>query len=208
MRPAVGAAGIGALGIYANTRCRRHRCPTDSTPIPRRVSSFLRCIHCIYGPPTGFSDSAWPLLVDCMCDQRRNFFLSANELLLLCELGQQNVAIFGSDGSTAQFMGAVSGHAHSSNVMVSLHVGRGSQIRVRSPFQRLILCTEIAQVMATLNAEKQALQNQLREQSAMILAERDSRQHQDWLEQLVLRERACMRTEDLEVRTAMSLSRS
>jgi len=156
--------------------------------------------------PTGFSDAAWPLLVDCMCDHRRNFFLSANELLLLCELSQQNVAIFGSDRFIAQFMGAVSGHARSSNVMVSLHVGRGSQIRVRSHFQRWMLCTEIEHVVATWKSEKQALQNQLREQSALVSADRDSRQHQDWIEQFILRERACMRAEDLEVRAAMRLS--
>jgi hypothetical protein len=30
--------------------------------------------------PAGFADSAWSLLVDCMCDEKRQFFLSANEL--------------------------------------------------------------------------------------------------------------------------------
>jgi hypothetical protein len=155
-------------------------------------------------PPAGFSDLAWPVLVDCMCDGTRNFFLSANELLLLCELSKQNAAIFGSDGVSAQFIGAVSGHEKSAGVMVSLHVGRGNQTRVRSHFQRLMLSTEILQIMETLESCIQTTQHRVWEQSAIILADRDSRRHIDWLEQFILRERICMRAEDWDVRVKVT----
>ena len=91
--------------------------------------------------PPGFAVSAWPLLVDCLCDEGRQFYLSVHELLLVCELSQQNVAVFATVDDRAVLQGSVAGHA-SSPICVALHVG-GAGGRVRSHFQRLVLLAEL-----------------------------------------------------------------
>ena len=75
--------------------------PVDSEAL-QIVQSYLNEFRNVFvastefiDPPAGFSDSAWPVLVDCMCDESRNFFPSADELLLLCELSEQNVGYLG-----------------------------------------------------------------------------------------------------------------
>jgi hypothetical protein len=124
--------------------------------------------------PAGFADSAWPLLVDCMCDETHQFYFSANELLLLCEICQQNVAIFGTNAGAAQFLGAVSGHASSTNVIVAVHLG-SSQAHVRSHFQRLVLCADLRRAKAILACERQEARSQHRGQVELALADRESR---------------------------------
>ena len=94
------------------------------------------------GSPRGFEDKAWPLLVDCMCDEGRQFYLSANELLLVCELCHQNVAVFGAQDGSARFLGAVTGHEGSVPVLVALQL-RGDEGCVRSHFQRLVLLEDL-----------------------------------------------------------------
>jgi hypothetical protein len=130
--------------------------------------------------PTGFADSAWPLLVDCMCDELHHFYLSVNELLLLCEICQQNVAIFGTSAGTAQFLGTVKGHARSTNVMVAVHVG-GSQARVRSHFQRLVPLADLNRAESIVACHREETRTQHREQVDMALADRQTRQHISWL---------------------------
>ena len=71
---------------------------------PDATESVLRyldecCDHFGVAPsvscsPAFFADEAWPLLVECICDQQRQYYLSVDELLLVCELCHQNVAVF------------------------------------------------------------------------------------------------------------------
>ena len=103
--------------------------------------------------PPGFAVAAWSLLVDCMCDEGRQFYLSANELLLVCELSQQNVAVFATHEERAQLHGSVTGHAASTNISVALHVG-GADGRVRSHFQRLVPLGELRRAAEQAEEER------------------------------------------------------
>ena len=76
-----------------------------------------------------------------ICDEDGGYYLSAHELLLVCELRSQNIAVFGRRGREAAFLGAITGH-ESALVLVVPHLGEG-QGRVRSHFQRLALEAEI-----------------------------------------------------------------
>ena len=93
-----------------------------------------------------------------MCDRERSFYLSANELMLICVLGRQNLAVFGRQHGEAQFLGGVAGHAESPLVLVVLHLDH-AEGRVRSHFQRLVLTED----------EQQAQERHHRETEAVLL---------------------------------------
>ena len=59
------------------------------------------------------------------CDGTRAYYLIVDELMLVCELRQQNIAVFGKQRRQARFLGAVTGHAGSPLELVVLHLGDG-----------------------------------------------------------------------------------
>ena len=42
-----------------------------------------------------FASAAWPCFVDSICDGKRVYYLSVNELILVFELQRENIAVFG-----------------------------------------------------------------------------------------------------------------
>ena len=92
--------------------------------------------------PLWFEDAVWPCFVESICDETLAYYLSADELMLVCELRQQNIVVFGNQRRQALFLGAVTGHAGSPLVLVVLHLGDG-QGRVRSHFQRLARVADV-----------------------------------------------------------------
>ena len=76
--------------------------------------------------------------MEACCDEC--YFLSADELLLCCELQQQNIAVFGRRQGEAQYLGAITGH-RSPQRLVTLHLDDAAG-RVRSHFQRLVPAQE------------------------------------------------------------------
>ena len=92
--------------------------------------------------PQWFEAAVWPCFVESICDGTRAYYLSADELMLVCELRQQNIAVFGRRQGQAKYLGAVTGHAGSPLVLVVLHLGDG-QGRVRSHFQRLLRVADV-----------------------------------------------------------------
>ena len=118
------ADGTAAVLEYLD-RCRAHY-------DPGRAAVF----------PPWFAAAAWPSFVDSMCDRERSFYLSANELMVICELGRQNLAVFGRQHGEARFLGGVTGHAESPLVLVVLHLDH-AEGRVRSHFLRLVLTEDV-----------------------------------------------------------------
>ena len=112
-------------------------------------------------------------MVDIICDETRAYYLSADELMLACELRRQNVAVFGRRHGQARFMGAVTGHAESPLVLVILHLDH-DEGRVRSHFQRLVLAEEVRQAQEQLYREAERLREQQREAAAMAAADQAS----------------------------------
>ena len=88
--------------------------------------------------PEGYAHAAWPFLAACMCDAQSHYYLSCNELLLVCELCKRNALIFCTRGASAEHLGSVTGHGAEPLVLVALHMGQAGR-RVRSHFQRLVL---------------------------------------------------------------------
>jgi len=99
--------GTAAVVAYLEL-CREHFHPA-------------RELHC----PSWFEAAVWPCFVESICDETRAYFLSADELMLVCELRQQNMAVFGKQQGQARFLGAVSGHAGSPLVLAVHHLGDG-----------------------------------------------------------------------------------
>ena len=158
------AEGTAALLEYLD-RCRDYFDPARAVRVPE-----------------GFEASAWPSFVASICDESGGYFLSADELMLVCELRQQNIAIFGRRQGQARFLGAVTGHA-SPLVLVVLHLG-DAQGRVRSHFQRLALVEDIRE------AEEQQRREAEEARERRRLAEEEAR--------LQLRELSRMSAADLE----------
>ena len=97
--------------------------------------------------PPCFMERAWPILVDCMCDP--HYFLSYNELLLLCEVCQQNIMIFSVQGASLVYEGSSLGHPQSQVVLVALQDNAsGREARKRTHFQRLVLSSAVHKVHA------------------------------------------------------------
>ena len=96
--------------------------------------------HC----PPGFLERAWPIYVEAMSADDDSFYLSCDELLLICELRRKNVIIFGRSGpdSQAHCVGSVTGHENSPLTLVTLLIDPFG--RTRSHFERLKLCNQAA----------------------------------------------------------------
>ena len=95
-------------------------------------------------PPPNFAQQAWPLLVQCICeeDEEQQYFLSANELLLVSELSKQNTVIFATANGSAVFIGSVVGHEKSDTVLVALQRG-DADFTYRTHFQRLVFMEDV-----------------------------------------------------------------
>ena len=120
--------------------------------------------------PPWFEDAVWPCFVESICDGSRAYYLSADELMLVCELRQQNIAVFGKQRRQARFLGAVTGHAGSPLVLVVLHLGDG-QGRVRSHFQRLVRVADVRQAEKQQRRAVAEVREQQRERAAMANAD-------------------------------------
>ena len=100
-----------ALGEYLDSEA-----DADGTAA---VLEYLDRCRAYYDPgnvavfPPWFAAAAWPSFVDSMCDRGRSFYLSANELMVICELGRQNLAVFGRQHGEPRFLGGATGHADS-----------------------------------------------------------------------------------------------
>ena len=105
-----------------------------------------------------------------MCDRQRSFYLSANELMVICELARQNLAVFGRQESEARFLGGVTGHAESPLVLVVLHLDH-AEGRVRGHFQRLVPTEDLQQAQELQHREAEAELLQQRELAAMTVAD-------------------------------------
>jgi len=90
--------------------------------------------------------------------------------MLVCELRQQNIAVFGRRQRQARFLGAVTGHAGSPLVLVVLHLGDG-QGRVRSHFQRLVRVADVREAEEQQRREAEELRLQKLELDAMAAAD-------------------------------------
>ena len=121
--------------------------------------------------PPWFEDAVWPSFVNACCDA--NYYLSADELLLCCELQQQNIAVFGRRQGEAQYLGAITGHG-STQRLVTLHLDDAAG-RVRSHFQRLV---PAVQASRSAHESSPARPPQL-ELLAMAAADRESQSAAD-----------------------------
>ena len=108
-----------------------------------KFSGVLGSTELVTESPFDFAERAWPVLVECMCDDTMQYYLSVAELLLVCELCSKNVMIFGTRGSLLHFRGGVLGHGNKEPVLVALNEETGAT-RVRGHFQRLISTEHLA----------------------------------------------------------------
>ena len=86
--------------------------------------------------PDGFDKIAWSSFVQCVCDEKQDWYLSVPELLLVCELSRKNVGVFGVAGRSAKFLGSVTGFDDQTYTLVSLDHSDES-VCMRSHFSRL-----------------------------------------------------------------------
>ena len=49
----------------------------------------VRSVRMTSTPPLNYMERAWSVLVQCICDERQQFCLSCNALLLVCELNRK-----------------------------------------------------------------------------------------------------------------------
>ena len=85
--------------------------------------------NCMDDAPPGCAEYTWPVLRECMGNTNNQFFLSYTELLLLAEVKERNVIIFGLQNGQAKYLGATLGHAEQNIRLVGLHVGCESRVR-------------------------------------------------------------------------------
>ena len=139
--------------------------------------------HLQSGPPPSFFESAWPILVECMCDESIQYYLSYTELLLVCEIQRTNVIVFGTDDECRRFLGSSLGHAQQPPVMITLNVNDGA--RVRSHFQRLILASTVSQTeeRETRQRDARRRQEELVRQAQEERSQETERTFTDQLEQ-------------------------
>ena len=93
--------------------------------------------HSVDEQPANFAARAWPLLRECLTRQD-NYYLSYSELLLVCEVRRQNLAIFGTHDHSLVYLGA-SIHDEQSAIRGVTLQGFSGRGRFRGHFQRLIL---------------------------------------------------------------------
>ena len=155
-----------------------------------RFSEHFDVSPSICDSPPLFAEEAWPLYVDSVCDRKQQYYLSANELLLVCELYHQNVGVFGTSGGSAKLLGAITGHDRCNNVLVALHVGRSAS-RVRSHFQRLVLLSDLKKTERAAEQEdrnRAEAQARGRELAAMSAADIEAMHYRSWMSEQLLRE--------------------
>ena len=106
-------------------------------------------VQCSSGPPSGFVEAAWPLLVKTMCTH--GYYLSMDELLLLCGVAKQSVAVFEKCAEYLAYRGAVS-IPQCELVLISLDCGRG--ISTRGHYERIVLSSDVAVLDAAIQQER------------------------------------------------------
>ena len=99
----------------------------------QRAPALMRGVDNFQPQAWAFSVRAWR--------ERESYYISVDELLLMCHVLEQNCIMFGTRGGTASYRGAALGYDSGPPVLVALDEGdeHGSQRRVRSHFQRLAL---------------------------------------------------------------------
>ena len=96
--------------------------------------------------PATWEERAWPILRRCMTETRSRYFLSIDELLLVCNCSQQNAAIFSANGVDLIHQASCIHDEHKEMVCVVLQEGPGQQRSTRSHFQRLISEDDVAKL--------------------------------------------------------------
>ena len=121
----------------------------DNSFEPDALAKLLAFVHgfsCVIGSgpsmlqaPDGYVERAWPVFVKCLCARNGNFYVSCNELLLICELRKKNCRTFMIADGVAHFCGEVLGHGLEEPVLVGIIDAGGVRGRIRSHFQRFVL---------------------------------------------------------------------
>ena len=101
------------------------------------------------GPPPNFLAAAWPCLVASMSSD--GYYLSIDELLLICQVVRQNVCIFEHVYGNLTLKGSVSGH-EGPMCCVSLNCASGRS--TRGHFQRLVSRDIVAQMREKLQSKR------------------------------------------------------
>ena len=163
-------------------------CPEILAALLSYCDAFARAFDVVPGisaTPPGFDAQAWAVLTACMAEEAAgNFYLSIDELLLLCHASRQNCIIFGADGARAHYRGSALGYGDSAPVLVALHEdgARVRQSRVRSHFQRLILKADLEclqQREAEAAARREEEKKKAREEEAARRREEEERNAED-----------------------------
>ena len=141
--------------------------------------------------PSNFAARAWPLLRQCLTSEQ-GYYLSYSELLLVCEVHRQHLAIFGTRDDSLVYLGSCIHDDRSTIRCVALQ-GYNGLGRVRGHYQRLLLADnfdllqeqwarEAAEAQARRLAEQQAkrdrLQQEAQERAQKAAAEQEERQRQ------------------------------
>ena len=95
----------------------------------------LRACDALHLPdalPSHFAERAWPSYVTAL--QKPDYWLSCDELLLLCALADVSVAVFERQGNVLNLAGA---HMPAGTVPVLVKIDSNRYQRVRSHFERL-----------------------------------------------------------------------
>ena len=96
--------------------------------------------------PATWEERAWPILRRCMTETRSRYFLSIDELLLVCKCSQQNAAIFSANGVDLIHQASCIHDEQKEIVCVVLQEGPDQQRSTRSHFQRLISEDNVAKL--------------------------------------------------------------
>ena len=110
------------------------------------------------GPPAGFVEGAWPILMKAMCTD--GYYLSMDELLLLCGVAGQSVAVFEEQPDGHAYRGGIA-VLQSQYVLVSLNCQRGTG--TRGHYERIVLSSRVAACDSKVhskNSRRQAQQLQ------------------------------------------------
>ena len=101
------------------------------------------------GPPDNFAATIWPGLVEAMASE--GYYLSMDELLLVSELAQQNVAIFQVQREPERLVYRCGNARHDGALtLLSLDCGRGD----RGHYERLLKTADVQSLQDEVDAEE------------------------------------------------------
>ena len=89
------------------------------------------------GPDADFAEVAWPSYLASITntDRMHQFYLSVDELLLLCDLAKLNVVVFKHMGSELRFEAGIFHHVGD---LILVKLASNQLRRVRSHFERIL----------------------------------------------------------------------